>query len=180
MVRAAVSVWKAGRDVEAVEPQRHLVKRHRLWHAHLDQRVAAADVVRSVRKGQDLELTGCGVFCGCRDRCRDRERDEQRREDAQERRHDSSQEWDVQSFPGGGHFNHPSLVVAARTAIHFGVNRPSYRFLEPSPGTCFCLRSRGFLLRWHTSFCLVPLGFSDPVSDAGDGQASPTTEPRIG
>jgi hypothetical protein len=82
---------EGARDVAAVEPQRYLVKRHGPWYAHLDQRVAAADEIRSVRKGQDFELTGCGVFCRCRDRCRDGGRDEQRRENAQEFRHDSSQ-----------------------------------------------------------------------------------------
>src|SRR5829696_8019861 len=77
------------RDVDTVEPERHLVKRHGASYAHLDQRVAAADVVRSVRKGQDFELIGCG--CGVLYRSRDGERDEQGRENAHDYRHDSPQ-----------------------------------------------------------------------------------------
>src|SRR2546422_505524 len=43
-------------DVMAVERQPHLVQRHALRHAHLDQGVAPADEVRAVRQRHDLEI----------------------------------------------------------------------------------------------------------------------------
>ena len=116
---------EGGRDVEAVEPQRYLVKRHGPWYAHLDQRVAAADVVRSVRKGQDFELTGCGDFCRCRDSCHDGDRNEQRRENEQELRHDASQV--------GGHFNRRSLMwSAARWGVKLSCFVPAPLSVQPT------------------------------------------------
>src|SRR5205814_36375 len=85
--RGRIGTKRAG-DVTAVERQPHLVQRHALRHAHLDQGVAAADEVRPVREGDYLELTGCSVFC----RCRDSETGEQRRDGAHNYGHDSSRQ----------------------------------------------------------------------------------------
>ena len=69
---------KRARDVPTVEEQRHLVKRHRFRHPHLDQRIAAADQVGAIRQRPDLEVErrqlglgfaqplGLRRFCRCR------------------------------------------------------------------------------------------------------------------